>query len=161
MAPSRKSTETIAALLSTAPALAPADDEPARPSHGFAPSNEVGKPVLSQVGGGNLAVQSPEVPVTASDRPVAVSPDDYDEIDLEAFELEVDRPLVRPRRRREVDYQTVRINKPTARILRQCWLAARSIDPLVSFTEFATIVTQKGLRTLAEERSREDPNLFD
>jgi hypothetical protein len=143
MARDRRSTETITALLSSAPALAPVPDAEER------------------VGGSSLSVKIAEVPVTAPDRPVATSPDDYDEVDLEAFELEVNVPLVRPRRRKEVDYQTVRINRPTARILRQQWLAARSIDPLVSFTEFATIVAQKGLRTLAEERRREDPDLFD
>jgi hypothetical protein len=143
MARDRRSTETITALLSSAPALAPVPDAEER------------------VGGSSLSVETAEVPVTAPHRPVATSPDDYDEVDLEAFELEVNVPLVRPRRRKEVDYQTVRINRPTARILRQQWLAARSIDPLVSFTEFATIVAQKGLRTLAEERRREDPDLFD
>lgn len=136
MARDRRSIETITAMLSSAPALTPVPDPEER------------------AGGSNL-------PLTAPNRPVATSPDDYDEVDLEAFELEVDRPLVRPRRRKEVDYQTVRINRPTARILRQQWLAARSVDPLVSFTEFATIVAQKGLRTLAEERKREDPDLFD
>ena len=143
MARDRRSTETITALLSSAPALAPVPDAEER------------------VGGSSLSVKTAEVPATAPGRPVATSPDDYDEVDLEAFELEVNVPLVRPRRRKEVDYQTVRINRPTARILRQQWLAARSIDPLVSFTEFATIVAQKGLRALAEERRREDPNLFD
>jgi hypothetical protein len=143
MARDRRSIETITAMLSSAPALTPVPDPEER------------------AGGSNLPVKSPEVPLTAPNRPVATSPDDYDEVDLEAFELEVDRPLVRPRRRKEVDYQTVRINRPTARILRQQWLAARSVDPLVSFTEFATIVAQKGLRALAEERKREDPDLFD
>jgi hypothetical protein len=143
MARDRRSTETITALLSSAPALAPVPDAEKR------------------VAGSSLSVKTAEVPVTAPHRPVATSPDDYDEVDLEAFELEVNVPLVRPRRRKEVDYQTVRINRPTARILRQQWLTARSIDPLVSFTEFATIVAQKGLRTLAEERRREDPDLFD
>jgi hypothetical protein len=87
--------------------------------------------------------------------------DTYDDVDLEAFELEVDRPLVKPRKRRQVDYQTVRLYRSTARILRQGWLKARERDVLLSFTEFATIVAQKGLTALAEERRREDPDLFD
>jgi hypothetical protein len=142
MARDRRSTETITALLSSAPALAAVEHE---------------DPVV-------IAPPKPETAAASANnrsQPAVVESGDYDEIDLEAFELEVDRPLVRPRRRKEVDYQTVRINRPTARILRQQWLAARSIDPLVSFTEFATIVAQKGLRTLAEERKRDDPDLFD
>jgi hypothetical protein len=86
---------------------------------------------------------------------------DYDDVDLEAFELEVDRPLVKPRRRRQPDYQTVRLYRSTAKILRQQWIHARSADPLITFTEFSTLCMQYGLRALAEERRREDPDLFD
>lgn len=152
MARDRRSIETITALLSSAPALTPVVDAEKRAGGG-------NRPVPP---GSNLPVASETAGAPAKNSSsLQVDPSDYDDVDLEAFELDVDRPLVRPRRRKEVDYQTVRINRPTARILRQQWLVARSIDPLVSFTEFATIVTQKGLRTLAEERKREDPNLFD
>ena len=137
MARDRRSTETITALLSSAPALTPVPD--------LEDSNS----------GSNPPVKRVDQPVTPPERPVVATDDGYDDVDLEAFELQVDQPLVRPRRRRQVDYQTVRINKPTARVLRQCWLAARQQDPLVSFTEFATIVTQRGLRALAEDRERE------
>jgi hypothetical protein len=137
MARDRRSTETITALLSSAPALTPVPD------------------LEDRNGGSNRPVKRADQPVTPPERPVVATDDGYDDVDLEAFELQVDQPLVRPRRRRQVDYQTVRINKPTARILRQCWLAARQQDPLVSFTEFATIVTQRGLRALAEDRERE------
>jgi hypothetical protein len=151
MARDRRSTETITALLSSAPALTPVVDAEER-------AGGTSRPVP----GSNLPV-APKTAGAPAKNPSSLQVDsnDYDEVDLEAFELDVDRPLVRPRRRKEVDYQTVRINRPTARILRQQWLAARSIDPLVSFTEFATIVAQKGLRALAEERKREDPDLFD
>jgi len=137
MARDRRSTETITALLSSAPALTPVPE--------LEDSNS----------GSNRPVKRVDRPVTSPERPVVAADDGYDDVDLEAFELHVDQPLVRPRRRRQVDYQTVRINKPTARVLRQCWLAARQQDPLVSFTEFATIVTQRGLRALAEDRERE------
>lgn len=137
MARDRRSTETITALLSSAPALTPVPE--------LEDSNS----------GSNRPVKRVDRPVTSPERPVVAADDGYDHVDLEAFELQVDQPLVRPRRRRQVDYQTVRINKPTARVLRQCWLAARQQDPLVSFTEFATIVTQRGLRALAEDRERE------
>jgi hypothetical protein len=137
MARDRRSTETITALLSSAPALTPVPE--------LEDSNS----------GSNRPVKRVDRLVTSPERPVVAADDGYDDVDLEAFELHVDQPLVRPRRRRQVDYQTVRINKPTARVLRQCWLAARQQDPLVSFTEFATIVTQRGLRALAEDRERE------
>lgn len=77
---------------------------------------------------------------------------DLDDTDLEAFEMKPGAPLVKPRRRRQVSYQTVRINKPTAQVLRAQWLIARRIDPLFSFTEFSTIVVQRGLQALANER---------
>jgi hypothetical protein len=137
MARDRRSTETITALLSSAPALTPVPD------------------LEDRHDGNNRPVKRVDQPGTSPERPVVATDDGYDDVDLEAFELQVDQPLVRPRRRRQVNYQTVRINKPTARILRQCWLAARQQDPLVSFTEFATIVTQRGLRALAEDRERE------
>ena len=120
-----RSTETITALLSSAPALTPVPKDEGRD------------------GGGN--------------RPVATPPraDNYDDDDLEAFELVADAPLVKPRRRREPDYQTVRINRPTAKILRAQWLLARSIDPMISYTEFATVCVQHGLRALKEQRERD------
>lgn len=81
---------------------------------------------------------------------------DLDDSDLEDFHLEAGVPLVKPRRRRQVSYQTVRINKPTAQVLRQQWIVAKHVDPLLSYVEFATIVTQRGLQALAEERRRLD-----
>lgn len=122
-----RSTETITALLSSAPALTPVPDDEGRGGAG-------------------------------SNRPVASPPsrsDNYDEDDLEAFELVADAPLVKPRRRREPEYQTVRINRPTAKILRAQWLLARSIDPMISYTEFATVCVQHGLRALKEQRDRD------
>lgn len=121
-------TETIAALLSAAPPIA---EEKPRQSRETAGSNN-GQSPASQPHG------TPDV--------------DLDDTDLEAFTMAADAPLVRPRRRRAVDYQTVRINRPTAKVLRANWLVARQQDPLLSYTEFATIVTQRGLQTLAEER---------
>ncbi len=120
-----RSTETITALLSSAPALTPVPEEERR--------------------GG------------ADNRPVVNPPraEDYDDDDLEAFELVVDAPLVKPRHRREPEYQTVRINRPTAKILRGQWLLARSIDPMISYTEFATVCVQHGLRALKELRERD------
>lgn len=80
--------------------------------------------------------------------------EDLDDTDLEAFDLPAGGPLVKPRRRRPVTYQTVRINRPTAQVLRAQWLIARRADPLLSYVEFATIVTQRGLQALADERRR-------
>ena len=79
---------------------------------------------------------------------------DFDDTDLESFELQADAPLVRPRRREQKDYQTVRINRPTAKILRAQWLLARQVDPLMSYTEFSTIVVQCGLQALKAQRDR-------
>ena len=129
LAVAKDTKSTVAAMLSGAPTLAPVADPPGRGAQPPAPR--------------------PAAPVADVDE------DDLDDSDLEAFDLQVDRPLVRPRRRAAVDYQTVRINRPTAKILRQQWLMARRLDPLLSFTEFATIVAQKGLTALAEERRRE------
>jgi hypothetical protein len=80
--------------------------------------------------------------------------DDLDDTDLEAFELNTSAPLVKPRRRRQVDYQTLRIQKHTWRIMRDSWLRARQIDPLVTFVEFSTVVIQRGLQALKEDRER-------
>lgn len=113
---------TVAAMLSSAPALTPVPDSPR---------------------------SVPRQPVV--DRPA----DNLDDSDLEAFELEADAPLVRPRRRKNVEYQTVRINKPTARILRAQWLRARQVDPLLSYTEFSTIIVQTGLTAL-RDRMQDD-----
>lgn len=125
MATRNRSTETITALLSSAPALTPVPDGQGR-------GGDHHRPVI--------------------DPPRA---EDYDDDDLEAFELVADAPLVKPRRRREPEYQTVRINRPTAKILRAQWLLARSIDPMISYTEFATVCVQHGLRALKEQRDRE------
>ncbi|MGB6161771.1 MAG: hypothetical protein WBF75_04190 [Pseudonocardiaceae bacterium] len=94
----------------------------------------------------------PKPPVV--DQPPAPDDGDLDDSDLEAFELQADAPLIRPRRRRQVDYQTVRINRPTAQVLRAQWLIARRHDPLLSYTEFSTIAVQSGLRALKEQRER-------
>jgi hypothetical protein len=93
-------------------------------------------------------------PKPVVDQPPAPDDGDLDDSDLEAFELQADAPLVRPRRRRQVDYQTVRINRPTAQVLRAQWLIARRQDPLLSYTEFSTIAVQSGLRALKEQRER-------
>jgi hypothetical protein len=132
MTTKRRNSETITALLSAAPAIVPDRDR------GSAPARE--QPKVAEL------VRPAGV--------VDVPPDDLDDSDLEAFELAAEAPLVKPRRRREVEYQTVRINRPTAKILRAQWLLARQQDPLLSYTEFSTITVQSGLRALKEQRDR-------
>jgi hypothetical protein len=132
MSTKRRNSETITALLSAAPALVPDREEAS--AHGRE------QPTVTQL--------SPPAGV------VTVPDADLDDSDLEAFELATETPLVKPRRRREVEYQTVRINRPTAKILRAQWLLARQQDPLLSYTEFSTIAVQSGLRALKEQRER-------
>jgi hypothetical protein len=132
MSTKRRNSETITALLSSAPAIVPDRDR--------------------------VSPQGREQPKVAElVRPAGVldvPDDDLDDSDLEAFELAAEAPLVKPRRRRQVEYQTVRINRPTAKILRAQWLLARQQDPLLSYTEFSTIAVQSGLRALKEQRER-------
>jgi len=133
MSTKRRNSETITALLSAAPAIvSDRDDE------GSAHGREQPK----------VAKLVPPAGV------IKVSDDDLDDSDLEAFEFAAEAPLVKPRRRREVEYQTVRINRPTAKVLRAQWLLARQQDPLLSYTEFSTIAVQSGLRALKEQRER-------
>jgi hypothetical protein len=132
MSTKRRNSETITALLSAAPAIVPDRDR-----------------------GSGQGREQPRV--TALARPAGVTdvPDaDLDDSDLEAFEFAAEAPLVKPRHRREVEYQTVRINRPTAKVLRAQWLLARQQDPLLSYTEFSTIAVQSGLRALKEQRER-------
>jgi hypothetical protein len=132
MSTKRRNSETITALLSAAPAIVPDRDR-----------------VSAQAG--------EQPPVAKLRRPTGVpdvADDDLDDSDLEAFELAAEAPLVKPRRRRQVEYQTVRINRPTAKVLRAQWLLARQQDPLLSYTEFSTIAVQSGLRALKEQRER-------
>lgn len=132
MSTKRRNSETITALLSSAPAIVPDRDR--------------------------VSAQGREQPKVATlTRPagvVDIPDDDLDDSDLEAFELAAEAPLVKPRRRRQVEYQTVRINRPTAKVLRAQWLLARQQDPLLSYTEFSTIAVQSGLRALKEQRER-------
>jgi hypothetical protein len=134
MSTKRRNSETITALLSSAPAIVQDQDR------GSARGRELPK-----------AAELVR-PASVVDVPDA----DFDDSDLEAFELAAEAPLVKPRRRREVEYQTVRINRPTAKILRAQWLLARQQDPLLSYTEFSTIAVQSGLRALKEQREREE-----
>jgi hypothetical protein len=132
MSTKRRNSETITALLSSAPAIVPDQDR--------------------------VSAQGQEQPkvtkLMRSAGVVDVPDDDLDDSDLEAFEFAAEAPLVKPRRRRQVEYQTVRINRPTAKILRAQWLLARQQDPLLSYTEFSTIAVQSGLRALKEQRER-------
>jgi hypothetical protein len=132
MSTKRRNSETITALLSSAPAIVPDHDR------GSAQGRE--QPKAAELARPASVVNAPD--------------DDFDDSDLEAFELAAEAPLVKPRRRRQVEYQTVRINRPTAKILRAQWLLARQQDPLLSYTEFSTIAVQSGLRALKEQRAR-------
>lgn len=132
MSTKRRNSETITALLSSAPAIVPDHDQ------GSAQERE--QPKAAELARPASVVNPPD--------------DDFDDSDLEAFELAAEAPLVKPRRRRQVEYQTVRINRPTAKILRAQWLLARQQDPLLSYTEFSTIAVQSGLRALKEQRAR-------
>src|SRR5690349_8906734 len=110
MSGKKRSTDTIAALLGSAPALAPVWDEPAEE-----PSESSQRPAVDHPS----AVRAPSplrsaAPVQPDPSQLAVTDDgDFDDTDLESFDLPADGPLVRPRRREQKDYQTVRINRPT------------------------------------------------
>jgi hypothetical protein len=152
MSGKKRSTDTIAALLGSAPALAPVRDEPAD-----GPSESSPQPTAADHPS-TVMPPSPlraAAPVHPSQLPPA-DDGDFDDTDLESFELQADAPLVRPRRREQKDYQTVRINRPTAKILRAQWLLARQVDPLMSYTEFSTIVVQRGLQALKAQHDRGD-----
>ena len=71
MARDRRSTETITALLSSAPALTPVPD------------------VGDSNSGNNRPAKRVDRPVTSPERPVIAPQDGYDDDDLEAFELDV------------------------------------------------------------------------
>jgi len=166
----KRSKDTISALLGNAPALAPVPDDSAqqpptsRSNRPSSPSNDVPSPSTTDSAPITLELQPGEQVYEATAEPVRPSHlrpadeppagEEVEEDDLEAFEFEADAPIVKPRRRKQLDYQTVRINRPTARILRAQWLMARQADPLISYTEFATIVCQHGLRALKEQRQR-------
>ncbi len=163
----KRSSDTIAAMLSSAPALAPVPDkqpvvtqnrraetEPAprdpQESAAVTPELQSGE-VVYEATVEEVAPARPHLqPVTEEDLGEWDDPDE-----LERFEFEASAPIVRPRRRRDPQYQTLRINAPTAKIMRLQWKAARQIDPMVSFTEFSTVVVQAGLRALKEQRERE------
>lgn len=140
MADSKKQSSTLAALIGNADlAPPPRNPEPER-SREPIPTQQVAVP------------QAPQIRRYAEPEPDAGEWEDPDE--LEAFDFDATAPVVKPRKRKPVDYQTLRINKPTAQIMRQVWLANRRIDPALSYTEFATVVVQHGLRALKEERER-------
>jgi hypothetical protein len=121
--------------------------EPVRPDHLRAVA---GHSLPSPTGRGTPSAAAPAAPPD----PDAGEWDDPAE--LERFEFDAAAPIVKPRRRRDPIYQTLRINSPTARIMRLQWQAARRIDPMVTFTEFATVVCQRGLRALKEDRERDE-----
>lgn len=151
MSGKKRSTDTIAALLGSAPALAPVRDEPVDGPSESSPQSaaaELSPPVMAP------SPLRPAASVHPSQLPPPADDGDFDDTDLESFELQADAPLVRPRRREQKDYQTVRINRPTAKILRAQWLLARQVDPLMSYTEFSTIVVQCGLQALKAQRDR-------
>jgi hypothetical protein len=122
------------------------DDDPAstpEPDAEAAPEQEPAQKVT--------APQAPQVRRYAE--PEAEEWNDPDE--LENFDFDATASVVKVRKRRAVDYQTLRINQPTSKIMRQVWLANRRIDPALSYTEFATLVVQRGLRGLKEDRGRD------
>jgi hypothetical protein len=153
MSGKKRSTDTIAAMLSSAPALVPVRDEPTA-----GPAESSPQPTAADHPSAVMAPSPlrPAAPVHPSQLPPPAEDGDFDDTDLESFELQADAPLVRPRRREQKDYQTVRINRPTAKILRAQWLLARQVDPLMSYTEFSTIVVQRGLQALKAQRDRGD-----
>src|SRR5690242_15458530 len=102
MSTKKRSSDTIAALLGSAPALAPVPDGPADRPATPPPAPEA----------------AAELPAPNRLRPAAalhpsqlppVNDGEFDDTDLESFDLPADLPLVRPRRREQKDYQTVRI----------------------------------------------------
>jgi len=143
----KRSGDTIAALLS-APGLAPVRDEPTETAgppaendafSADAPAKNDGSlrvtsDVTAVLQPGEQVYEAIAEPVRPSHlRPAEhihpsqmppVGEDELDDEDLEAFAFDADAPLVRPRRREQKDYQTVRINRPTAKILRAQWLLA-------------------------------------
>lgn len=139
MADSKKQASTLAALTGrTDLAPPPREAEPAL-THEPIPARQVAVPQAPQM----RRYAEPE-------------PGEWDEPDeLEHFDFDATTSVVKPRKRRPVDYQTLRINQPTSKIMRQVWLANRRIDPALSYTEFSTVVVQAGLRALKKERERE------
>jgi hypothetical protein len=139
----KKSKDTIAALLGSAPALSRSRTLTA-PTRSPRRSTSPGRAKHSPSG----SCQPTCSPYRRWRTTTSMTPT------LEAFELNTSAPLVKPRRRRQVDYQTLRIQKHTWRIMRDSWLRARQIDPLVTFVEFSTVVIQRGLQALKEDRER-------
>ena len=138
MADSRKQSSTVAHLLGRSDlAPPPREPEPA-PRVEPAPAQHVAVP------------QAPQIR-----RYAEPDAEEWEEDELEHFEFDPTASVVKPRKRRPVDYQTLRINQPTAKIMRQIWLANRRVDPALSYTEFATLVVQRGLRGLKEDRGRD------
>lgn len=186
MATRKRSTDTIAALLSSAPAPTPMTDDEQSNSEALS----VGLPTANTT---PVALRDDEQVIEATaelvphltpvgpaqpigptrDEPVGLvaptdlpttpnigSSDDTGEWaepdELEAFDFDASAPLVRPRRRKQPDYQTVRLHRTTAQIMRQAWLASRKTDAAITYTEFSTLVCQHGLRALKEARERGD-----
>lgn len=159
----KRSKDTIAALLSE-PDLAP-PREPSRsatraprplPRTPEVPQQEPAPPTpqpRSELETGARPTPKAE-PEATRELDADTDPEWEDPDELEHFEFRADAPLVRPRRRKQVDYQTLRINRQTAKIMRQVWLANRRVDPALSYTEFATVVCQNGLRAMKEQRER-------
>jgi hypothetical protein len=137
MPDSRKQSSTVAHLLGRSDLAPP----PREPEPRVEPTQHVAVP------------QAPQARRYAEPEPDTGEWEEPDE--LEHFDFDPAASVVKPRRRRPVDYQTLRINQPTSKIMRQVWLANRRIDPALSYTEFATLVVQRGLRGLKEDRGRD------
>lgn len=156
MAPRKRSASTIAAMLSSAPPLTPVTEDAPAPDADHTPV-VVPDTVTPELQRGEEVYETTAVEVRpARLQPVEVNdPDEIDEWgdpdELKTFAFEAAAPLVRPRKRKAVDYQTLRIHKSTWQALRQAWLMARKVDPLVSFVEMSTLVVQKGMQALKAE----------
>lgn len=101
------------------------------------------------------ALEAVPVPQPPKRRRYAEPEPEWDDPEeLEEFDFDPSEALVRPRRRKAVEYPTLRVHPNTAKVMRQVWLANRRIDPALSFTEFSTLCVQFGLRALKEARDR-------
>ena len=111
MSGKKRSTDTIAALLGSAPALAPVRDEPADGPSESSPQSPAVTPSVAPA-------LRPAAPVHPSQLPPPPADDaDYDDTDLESFELQADAPLVRPRR---PSRRTTRRSASTGRRRKSC-----------------------------------------
>lgn len=138
----RRASDTIAAMLGNAPALVPT-------------KHEAVEEVTPGLGEKVYSAEAIEVRPSHLQPAAGPAADELDDVDPEIFDFETTAPLVRPRKRKSMDYQTVRLFRSTWQPLRQAWLMNRKVDSLISFTEFASVVCQRGLQSLKAEVERE------